>query len=97
MSEVITNEVPTEDNSLIMLSAESWCAPCRAFAPTYEQAAKEHDGDIKFYKVDIDEQPEVAQAYGVMSVPTVLRVKDGNVEPVTERRPIPFMKYVESL
>lgn len=94
MAEVITDEVPTEDNSIIVLGAESRCQPCRQFAPVFKKAAEEHTGDIKFYKVDIDDNPEFATKYGVMSIPTVLRAVDGEITPVTERRPIPFMDYV---
>lgn len=97
MAEVITNEIPTEDNSIIVLGAESWCQPCRQFAPVFSRAAGEHDGDIKFYKVDIDDNPELATQYNVQSVPTVIRAKDGELEYVTERRPVPFLRYVASL
>lgn len=97
MSEVITGEVPSEDNSLIVLSAESWCQPCRQFAPVFKRAAEAHTGDIKFYKVDIDDNPELASKYNVQSVPTVVRAKDGELEYVNERRPMPFLRYVQSL
>lgn len=97
MTEVITDEVPTEVNSLIVLSAESWCQPCRQFAPVFARAASEYDGDIKFYKVDIDDNPELAVKYNVQSVPTVIRAKDGELEYVNERRPLPFLRYVQSL
>lgn len=97
MAEVITNEVPTEDNSIIVLGAESWCQPCRQFAPVFSRAADGHAGDIKFYKVDIDDNPEIATKYNVQSVPTVIRAKDGELEYVNERRPLPFIRYVESL
>lgn len=97
MTDIITDESPTEDNSLIVLSAESWCQPCRQFAPVFKRAADDHTGDIKFYKVDIDDNPELAEKYGVKSVPTVIRAKDGELEYVSERRPVPFLKYVQSL
>ena len=97
MAEVITDTTPTEDNSLIVLSAESWCQPCRQFAPVFKRAADSHDGDIKFYKIDIDENPELATKYNVQSVPTVIRAVDGELERVEERRPMHFLRYVESL
>lgn len=97
MAEVITDSTPTEDDSIIVLGAESWCQPCRNFAPVFARAAAQHDGDIKFFKVDIDDNPELAEKYGVQSVPTVIRARDGELEYVTERRPMPFIRYVESL
>lgn len=97
MAEVITDSVPSEDNSIIVLGAESWCQPCRQFAPVFKRAASEHKGDIEFYKVDIDENPELATKYNVQSVPTVIRAKGGEIEYVNERRPMPFLRYVQGL
>lgn len=97
MAEVITDAPPTEEDSLVMLSAEAWCAPCRQFAPVFHRAAAEHKGDVKFYKVDIDENPDLAAKFDVKSVPTVVRIKDGVAVRVDERRPAPFVKYATSL
>jgi len=97
MAELITDETPTEDDSMIMLSAESWCVPCRQFAPVFKRAADGHTGNVKFYKVDIDDNPELAEKYNVKSVPTIIRVKDSELEYVHERRPLPFLRYAESL
>ncbi len=56
----------------------SWCGPCRAFAPVFEQASEEHP-DITFGKVDTEAQVELAQAFGISSIPTLLAVRDGVV------------------
>ena len=56
-----------------------WCGPCHAIAPVLDQIASEHS-DLKVVKLNIDEEPAVAQRYGVMSIPTLILFKDG--EPV---------------
>jgi thioredoxin 1 len=53
-----------------------WCGPCHAIAPVLEQIADERS-DLKIVKLNIDEQPAVAQRYGVMSIPTLILFKDG--------------------
>ena len=55
----------------------AWCGPCRMLAPAVAQIAEESDGKIKVGKVNVDEQPELAQRFGIMSIPTVLVFKDG--------------------
>jgi thioredoxin 1 len=49
----------------------SWCGPCRIFAPVFEQASETHT-DIVFGKVDTEDQPEIASAFGIMSIPTLM-------------------------
>lgn len=55
-----------------------WCAPCKALAPAFEAAASEHGDKITFAKVNIDET-DIAQKYGVRSVPTLMVFKEGKV------------------
>ncbi len=54
----------------------SWCGPCRAFAPTFEAAARTHD-DIVFAKVDTEANRELAGGAGIMSIPTLMAFRDG--------------------
>ena len=54
-----------------------WCGPCRMLAPTIEAIAQKYDGEVKVCKVDIDDEPELAMRYGVMSIPTVIVFNDG--------------------
>lgn len=54
-----------------------WCGPCRALATLLERAAAAYAGRVKFLKVDIDEDPEVAGVYRVDGVPTLLFFRDG--------------------
>jgi thioredoxin 1 len=53
-----------------------WCGPCHAIAPVLNQIAGEHD-QLKVVKLNIDEEPAIAQRYGVMSIPTLILFKDG--------------------
>jgi thioredoxin 1 len=54
----------------------AWCGPCKASVPALEDAAREFEGEIAFVKVDIDQEPALAEAYGVRSVPTFILIKD---------------------
>ena len=56
----------------------TWCGPCQMMGPVIEQMAKEHS-DIKFCKVDVDKEPGLAQQYRVMSIPTLVAFRDGQV------------------
>ncbi|MEZ4358473.1 MAG: thioredoxin [Eubacteriales bacterium] len=55
----------------------SWCGPCRMLTPTIETIASEDHSELKVGKINVDEQPELAMKYGVMSIPTVVIIKDG--------------------
>jgi len=56
-----------------------WCGPCKMIAPIIEEIAKEYDGSIKVGKVNVDEEPELASQFGIISIPTVVLVKDGQI------------------
>ncbi len=56
----------------------SWCGPCKMFSPVVDQIAKERT-DIKVCKIDIDSEPELAEKFGVMSIPNVMLFKGGKV------------------
>lgn len=55
----------------------SWCGPCRMLAPTVETLAKKYDGKALVGKVNVDEEPDLARRFGVMSIPTVVFLKNG--------------------
>lgn len=67
---------PTEwkylgDKPCIIDFYATWCGPCKTIAPIIEDLAKEYDGQIYVYKVDVDAEPEIAAAYGIQSIPTL--------------------------
>ena len=54
-----------------------WCGPCKMIAPLIDELAEELDGKVKFTKVDVDENPDIAMKYGIRGIPTLLVFKDG--------------------
>lgn len=56
-----------------------WCGPCRMLAPVIDEIATEYEGRVKVVKVNIDDDPELAQRYGVMSIPTLLLFQHGKI------------------
>ena len=54
-----------------------WCGPCKMLGPVVEQLAGTYDGKAVVGKVNVDEEPELARRYGIMSIPTVIFFKDG--------------------
>lgn len=63
---------------LVDFSAD-WCGPCKALSPLVERMASEYDGKLQVYKIDVDKFKSVAARQGVMSLPTLVLFKDGQV------------------
>lgn len=55
----------------------TWCGPCRMQAPVLDDLDAELEGKVKICKVDVDENPDIARRFGVMSIPTLISFKDG--------------------
>ena len=72
------NEVLNSEMPVLLDFWAPWCGPCRMVSPIVDEIAAEH-GDIKVGKVNVDEQPELAAQFGVMSIPTLVVMKGGKV------------------
>ena len=70
-----------------------WCGPCRMLAPLVDQLAAEYDGKVLVGKVDVDSEPDLARRFGIMSIPTVVVLKNGQeVDRLVGVRPAPAFK-----
>lgn len=72
------NEVMKSSKTVLVDFYADWCGPCRMVAPILEQIAAEHP-EYKIVKINVDEQPELAEAFQVMSIPSLFVIKDGKV------------------
>lgn len=81
------NEVLNSDKPVLLDFWASWCAPCRMVVPIVEEIASERR-DIKVGKINVDEEPELANKFSIMSIPTLVVMKNGKiVQQVSGARP----------
>lgn len=73
-------EVLNSDQPVLVDFWATWCGPCRQIAPIVEDLADEFEGRAKVGKVDVDDNPQTAQQFGVRSIPTLLFFKNGEVQ-----------------
>lgn len=71
------SEVAESKEKVLIDFWASWCGPCRMVSPIVDEIAEESPAGVKVCKVNVDEQPELAQQFQVMSIPTLLVMKDG--------------------
>ena len=76
--EVLQSSLPT-----VVDFYADWCGPCRMVSPVIETLSREYGGRAKFVKINTDDNPELAERYGIMSIPTVMIFKDGAVASTT--------------
>ncbi|MBQ3591660.1 MAG: thioredoxin [Clostridia bacterium] len=78
ITKIFKNEVLHSDKPVLLDFWAPWCGPCRMVLPIVEEIAKERK-DIKVGKINVDEQPALAAQFGVMSIPTLVVIKDGRI------------------
>lgn len=78
ITELEFDSIINKDAVLVDFSAE-WCGPCKMIAPVLDQLSKEYEGKVKIVTVDVDQEQKLAMRYNVMSIPTLLLFKDGQV------------------
>ncbi len=72
-------EVLESDKTVLLDFWASWCGPCRMLGPVIAEIAEEYEGSVKVGKVNVDEQPELANKFGVSAIRTVLLIKNGEI------------------
>ena len=69
-----------DSNILILVDFwAEWCGPCKQIGPILEEISKEHESNVKILKINIDENPQTPQKYGVRGIPTLMLFKSGNL------------------
>lgn len=84
------NELINGDKVIVDFYAD-WCGPCRMLGPIVEEVC--NSNNIKLVKVNVDENPEIAKEYGIMSIPTLILFKDG----VDVKKNVGFLREEELL
>lgn len=73
-------EVLKSDKPVLVDFYADWCGPCKMMAPVIEELAELYNGKAKVGKLNVDDNEDIAMKYGVMSIPTLLIIKNGSVE-----------------
>ena len=76
-SDTFETEVLQAKEPVVVDFWATWCAPCRALAPTIDKLATQYEGRAKVVKVDVDQAPDIAGQFGIQSIPTVMVFRSG--------------------
>ncbi|HEX6550935.1 MAG TPA: thioredoxin TrxA [Gammaproteobacteria bacterium] len=74
------NDVLKSDLPVLVDYWAEWCGPCKMIAPILDEIAADYQGKLRIAKVNVDENQQVTQKYGIRSIPTLILFKDGNVQ-----------------
>ncbi|HET7921165.1 MAG TPA: thioredoxin TrxA [Gammaproteobacteria bacterium] len=74
------NDVLKSDLPVLVDYWAEWCGPCKMIAPILDEIANDYQGKLRIAKVNVDENQQVTQKYGIRSIPTLILFKDGNVQ-----------------
>jgi thioredoxin 1 len=88
MSDAVLHVTDTEFNETVLKASvpvlvdywAEWCGPCKQLSPVVDEIAKDYDGKLTVVKINIDENPQTPQTYGVRGIPTLMLFKNGEVE-----------------
>lgn len=72
-------EILSQEGKVLIDFWAPWCGPCRMLGPVIDELADELEGQVRVYKVNVDEEPELASRYGIMSIPTIVAMNDGKI------------------
>ena len=92
------NEALSRKGLLVVDFWAEWCGPCKLLGPVIEQLATDYDGKAVVGKVNVDDEPELAQKYAIMSIPTVMFFKDGELidKKIGVMPPQEFVKVIDA-
>ena len=71
------DEITAKDGLVLVDFFADWCGPCKMLAPVLEEVAAKYEGKLEIVKVNVDQSQDLAQRYGVMSIPTLIAFKGG--------------------
>lgn len=78
-SEQFEEKVLNNSKPVLVDFYATWCGPCRMLGPILEQVAEENNGEFDIFKIDVDECEDIAQEFGIMSIPTLMVFKNGEL------------------